>query len=249
MERSLYYFVSDVHLGLDVKDPEARERRFVDFLRSIDAERTHSLFLLGDIWDFWYEYRDVIPKGYVRVLGSLVDLLDKGVEVYFFEGNHDIWTFSYLESLGIRKLQQPHFVELSGRTFCLGHGDGLGPGMVTYKFLRSLFHCRFLQKCFSALHPWFAYRIGNGWSKSSRVAKSFEYVFRGEEEPLYKYCVEVSSRRHVDYFVFGHYHTYEDMTLPSGSRLLMLKDWMDGSPYFFFDGSTGTLGYSPNRDQ
>ena len=185
MKRTLTYFVSDVHLGLDVKDPAGREARFVQFLRSIPAERTETLYLLGDIWDFWYEYRDVVPKGYVRVFGALTDLMDRGVRVRFFPGNHDIWAYSYFESLGMEKLEQPYVTEIGGKRFCLGHGDGLGPGMRGYKIMRAAFHNRFLQILFSALHPWFAFRL-------------------------------------------------------AGARLMVLKDWMDQSPYFLFDAEVLT---------
>ena len=123
MNRKLTYFVSDVHLGLQVGDPAAREARFVEFLRSL-PEDTESLYLLGDIWDFWYEYRDVVPKGYVRVFGAIADLIDRGVGVYFFQGNHDVWTYSYFEELGMKRLEQPALVDVDGKLFCLGHGDG-----------------------------------------------------------------------------------------------------------------------------
>ena len=126
MGKKLTYFVSDVHLGLQVADPAAREARFVGFLRSL-PEETAALYLLGDIWDFWYEYRDVVPKGYVRVLAAIQDLMDRGVDVYFLQGNHDVWTYSYFEELGMKRLEQPALVEIGGRMFCLGHGDGLGP--------------------------------------------------------------------------------------------------------------------------
>ena len=129
----LTYFVSDVHLGLQVSDPDERESRFVGFLNSLPQE-TESLYLLGDIWDFWYEYRDVVPKGYVRVFAALQALMDRGVNVYFFQGNHDIWTYSYFESMGMKKLVQPCVVEIGGRRFCLGHGDGLCPyGLPVHK--------------------------------------------------------------------------------------------------------------------
>ena len=107
-DRTLVYFVSDVHLGLDVNDPADREARFVSFLKSIPKDRAKSLYLLGDIWDFWYEYHDVVPKGYVRVFAALMDLMDAGVEVCFFQGNHDIWCFHYFEEMGIRILRQPY---------------------------------------------------------------------------------------------------------------------------------------------
>ena len=128
MTKRYTYFVSDVHLGLQVQDPARREARFVEFLRGIPAEETEALYLLGDIWDFWYEYKDVVPKGYVKVLAALMDLMDAGVKVYFFTGNHDIWAYSYFRELGMIVLEQPYVTTIGGKRFCLGHGDGLGPG-------------------------------------------------------------------------------------------------------------------------
>lgn len=229
------YFVSDVHLGLQVADPAARERRFVDFLRSL-PEDAEALYLLGDIWDFWYEYRDVVPKGYARVFAAIQDLIERGVSVYFFSGNHDIWTYSYFEELGMKRLHQPALVEIAGKKFCLGHGDGLGPVPAGYMFIRRMFHCRPLQVLFSMLHPWIAYRLGNTWSRHSRLSHDEVYVFKGEEEPLYKFAAGYEQNHDVDYFVFGHYHASVDMTLPRGSRFLVLKDWLSGSPYMVFDG-------------
>lgn len=233
------YFVSDVHLGLQVGDPAERESRFVAFLRSL-PEETESLYLLGDVWDFWYEYRDVVPKGYIRVFSALQDLMDRGVSVYFFQGNHDVWTYSYFEELGMKKLSQPYCVEIAGKTFCLGHGDGLGPVPFGYRFLRGLFHNRLAQFLFSLLHPWIAFRFGNGWSKGNRLSHDKEYVFRGEDEPLYKFAESFSRENKVDYFVFGHYHESVDLELSSGSRLLILEDWITSSPFICFDGETIT---------
>ena len=236
MDRKLTYFVSDVHLGLQVNDPAGRERRFVDFLTSL-PEETAALYLLGDIWDFWYEYRDVVPKGYVRVFAALQSLMDRGVDVYFFQGNHDIWTYSYFEELGMKKLTQPSVVEIEGKRFCLGHGDGLGPTPFGYRLIKFIFNNRTIQTLFSMLHPWIAYRIGNVWSKHSRLSHNEEYVFRGAEESLYKFSENYSTENKVDYFIFGHYHAAADETLPGGARLLLLKDWMTSSPYISFDGS------------
>lgn len=243
------YFVSDVHLGLQVADPEARELRFVEFLKNL-PEETDALYLLGDIWDFWYEYRDVVPKGYVRVLAALQSLMDRGVKVYFFQGNHDVWTYSYFEELGMKRLEQPACVEISGRTFCLGHGDGLGPVPFGYRLLRGIFHCRLLQFLFSLLHPWIAFRLGNSWSRRNRLARHEEYVFKGVEEPLYVFADEFSAQRKVDYFVFGHYHTeVNGLKLPSGASLHILKDWMDGAPYLYFDGISMVGGSFQKSDQ
>lgn len=239
-KRTLNYFVSDVHLGLDVKDPADREARFVRFLREIPPRRTEALYLLGDIWDFWYEYRDVVPKGYVKVFAALTDLMDAGVKVYFFRGNHDIWSYSYFESLGMIRLEQPCVTEIGGKVFCLGHGDGLGPGMHGYKVMRAAFRNPLLQFLFSMLHPWLAFRLGKGWSRRSRLAKSETYVFRGAEEPLYAWCEEFAAGRRTDYFVFGHFHARTELDLPCGARLMILGDWMTDSPYFLFDGEVLT---------
>lgn len=243
MSRTLTYFVADVHLGLDVKDMRAREARFVEFLRSIPPQRTESLYMLGDIWDFWYEYHDVVPKGYVRVFSTLMDLRDAGVRLYFFPGNHDIWCYSYFQSMGIEILQQPYLTQIGGKTFCLGHGDGLGQGMFWYKLMRGVFRNKLFQTIFSFLHPWLAFRIGKSWSKGSRLAKSLSYEFKGEKERLYGYADSFSKTTSVDYFIFGHYHAKADLTLPSGSRLLVLKDWMDASSYCVFDSDTGEMKF------
>ena len=239
MSNTRTYFVSDVHLGLQVADPAGRETRFVDFLRGL-PEDTGALYLLGDIWDFWYEYRDVVPKGYVRVFAALQDLMDRGVKVYFFQGNHDVWTYSYFEELGMIRLTQPAVVEIAGKKFCLGHGDGLGPVPRGYRFLRSLFHNRIVQAMFSMLHPWLAFRFGNGWSKENRLARKEEYVFKGEDEPLYKFAADFAKTHEVDHFIFGHYHVAVSMTLPSGASFNILKDWIDASPYICFDGENLT---------
>ena len=246
MPRNLTYFVSDVHLGLQVSDPSSREARFVSFLKGIPAAETESLYLLGDIWDFWYEYRDVVPKGYIRVFAALQELMDAGVQVYFFPGNHDIWTYRYFEELGMHRLEQPYVTAIGDRIFCLGHGDGLGPVDPGYRILRGIFHNRFFQACFSTLHPWLAFRLGNGWSRKSRLGKSIGYDFQGEGEPICRFCIDYNARRTaageppVDIFLFGHYHCAVD--LPVGkARLLMLRDWISESNWIVFDAGTGIV--------
>ena len=249
--RTLVYFVSDVHLGLAVNDPADREERFVRFLEGIPGDRTLALYLLGDIWDFWYEYRDVVPKGYSMVFASLSGLIREGVKVYFFKGNHDMWCFSYFKELGMEILEQPYLVEIGGKSFCLGHGDGLGPGHFWYKVMRKGFRSKALQWLFSTFVPVrLAFALGNGWSRKSRVARNEEYVFRGSEEPLYKWAEEYSRENKVDYFIFGHFHVSEDLTLPGGSRLLVLKDWMQpqSSNWILFDLMSGCLGISQNME-
>ncbi|MBQ9310091.1 MAG: UDP-2,3-diacylglucosamine diphosphatase [Bacteroidales bacterium] len=238
MTRNKVYFVADVHLGLKAGDPAGRERRFVSWLKSLPVQETSALYLLGDIWDFWYEYRDVVPREGTRVIAELIRLMDEGVEVVFFPGNHDIWCYNYFESLGIRKLQQPQRVEIGGRRFLLGHGDALGGAAFGYRIMLWAFHNRVLQKLFSTLHPWFAFRFGTDWSNSNR-RKHGGYKFRGAEEPLYKFCVEQCAAQPADYCIFGHFHDSVDLTLPGGERLIVLKDWIGGGEHFAcFDGET-----------
>lgn len=247
MSRRLTYFVSDVHLGLDVKDPAAREARFVSFLYSL-PEETDALYMLGDIWDFWYEYRDVVPKGYVRVFAALQMLMDRGVKVFFFPGNHDVWTYSYFESLGMKKLSQPALVDIAGSRFCLGHGDNLGPVPFGSRIVHAVFNSRILQTLFSTIHPWVAFRFAHSWSKNSRLSHDSGYVFGSHDEPLYEFAKGFSESNHVDHFIFGHYHQEVHMKMPSGACLHLLDDWMEGCSYFFFDGenlvSSGNPGGS-----
>lgn len=252
MSRSLTYFVSDVHLGLDHKDPSDREARFVDFLRSIPAAETERLYLLGDIWDFWYEYRDVVPKGYVRVFSALMDLMDAGVEVCFFRGNHDVWTYSYFESLGMKVLDRPLVTSIGGHVFCLAHGDGLGPCPFGYRMLRAIFHNRVLQALFSCLHPWLAFRLGNNWSRHSRLARDCDYIFDPATAPVVRFAEDFVCEPRPEYFIFGHYHVEVEHRLKNGASLFILKDWMDSSPYLRFDATSGLIsmccGHSQNRE-
>lgn len=239
MERTKVYFVADVHLGLDLNDPKGREDRFVSFLKSIRTGDTKALYLLGDIWDFWYEYKDVVPKEAARVVSELVQLMDEGVEVYFFEGNHDMWTFSFFESLGMKKLHQPAYVDIAGKTFCLGHGDALGGAKPGYRVMLKVFHSKVARFFFSQLHPWVAFRFALKWSNSNRRSHS-PYHFRGEEEPLYRFAAAEPGQ--ADYFVFGHFHDKVDMVMPSGARFIVLKDWMDGGqPAGRFDSVTSSF--------
>jgi len=248
MPKHLTYFASDVHLGLPAGDPAQRERNFVRFLKGIDPSETQALYLLGDIFDFWYEYRFVVPKGGVRTLGAITDLIDAGVKVYFFQGNHDLWTFHYFEELGMIKLQQPHVVEIGDKLFCLGHGDGLGPGNHWYKFVKGVFSKRWAQVMFSTLHPWIAFKWATGWSQRSRAEKPIAYTFRGADEPLYKFCKDFQSHSPVHYFIFGHYHSRVDMPVGQ-ARLLILGDWMTASNWMVFDSETGEItSVSPEKE-
>ncbi|MCK9625697.1 MAG: UDP-2,3-diacylglucosamine diphosphatase [Bacteroidales bacterium] len=233
-----YYFVSDVHLGLKVGDSRERELAFVSFLKSLPKE-TKALYLLGDIFDFWFEYRDVVPKGYVRTLGELARLCDEGVEVYFFKGNHDCWTFGYLEEeLGVKVLDQPYITEIDGKIFCLGHGDGLWGEDKVYKIMRSIFRSRICIFLFSLLHSRIAFMFGSGWSRKRRLKYGSSYNFRGEEEPLYKFANEFGKDKKIDYYIFGHIHSPAKIDIPSGGTMYVLGDWMKDRDYLNFSGRT-----------
>lgn len=248
-ERDLTFFASDVHLGLNVADPVAREARFVAFLRSIPVTRTKALYLLGDIWDFWYEYKHVVPKGYVKVFAAITDLIESGVDVYFFPGNHDIWVYHYFENLGMKVVRDRWLVtEIDGKRFVLSHGDGLGRGMYGYKFMRAIFHGRFFQVLFSLLHPRIAFGLGNTWSRRSRLAKRAKYVFKGESEPLYGWADGIAAKEKADFVICGHYHCPYRATLSSGAEMLLLDSWMDGSPYLCFSPKSGMSGSLPNME-
>lgn len=242
MQPTDVYFVSDVHLGLQVMDPAERERRFVDFLRRINVPQTRALYLLGDIFDFWYEWKYTVPKGYVQVLAAFQDLIASGVELYFFQGNHDVWTYSYFEQMGLRRLIQPCFVEIDGKVFCLGHGDALGRTTAGYRFLRWMFHNKVLQWCFNLIHPTIAMALGNAWSRNNRLARREQYVWKGEQEPLVRYARAVLTRRHVDFFIFGHFHVSADYPLgqkegaaeASAARIIMLDSWIYNDNFFVY---------------
>lgn len=238
--RTLVYFAADVHLGYAGADPAEREERFLSFLRGIPRDAL-ALYLLGDIWDFWYEYRDVVPREGARVVAELVALMDAGVEVYFFSGNHDIWTYSFFSNLGMHKFDGVQTLRIGEKTFCLGHGDDIGTGRGAYGFMLKVFRSRFAQALFSTLHPWVAYRLALGWSGGKRRSRG-AYVFRGQEEPLYRFA----AAQKADFCIFGHYHCNVDMPLDGGGRLVILGDWISGGqPHAVFDTATSCLTVSP----
>ena len=242
MERTKVYFTADVHLGLATADPKEREDRFVSWLKSLPRD-AKALYLLGDIWDFWYEYRDVVPKEGARVIAQLIDLMDNGVEVWFMPGNHDIWCYRYFESLGMHKILQPYRTEIGGRRFCLGHGDRLKDARLGYRLMLWVFNNRVLQALFSTLHPWFAFRFGTSWSKKSRYTHT-PYQWKGSEEPLVRFAEEeIAAGRTADYFIFGHYHLDARQALSDGSELFVMNTWLKGgTPCLIFDGQSLTTG-------
>ena len=231
------YFVSDVHLGAPALSNNAeREKLFVKWLEEIRHDAC-MLFLMGDIFDYWFEYKRVVPRGFTRTLGKIAEIADSGIPVHFFTGNHDIWVFDYLpRELGIHVHHQEVSVELLGKKFFLAHGDGLDPFDKGYLFLKKIFTNRFFQWAFSHIHPNLGIAIAHGWSKKSRIAKGNGEAFKEENEGLYVFSKSVLEKENVDYFVFGHRHLLLNLPIGEKSSFIILGDWIVNYSYGVFDG-------------
>ncbi len=244
------YFLSDFHLGIpDHSSSLKREKKIVDFLEKIKKE-TAVLFIVGDLFDFWFEYRKVIPKGYVRILGKLAELSDAGIQLHFFVGNHDMWMSGYFEKeLNIPVYYQPASFEFNGQRFLVGHGDGLGPGDYGYKFLKRIFRNPLCKWFFSLVPPYFGIGLAAMMSKGSRsVTGETDARFLGEDkEWLIIYCREQLKQNSYDYFVFGHRHLPIDFQLSATSRYINLGDWIRYYTYAVFDGQSMTLNSYTNE--
>ena len=240
MEKSVkIYFASDVHLGLYPYDKSrVREKYFVRWLEEIRKDATE-IYLLGDIFDYWYEYKKVVPRGFTRTLGKLAEISDSGIPIHFFTGNHDVWVFDYLpEELGVILHTEPINIVLEGKKFFLAHGDGLGPGDLGFKFIRWAFHNKVLQWVYSHLHPNFTMRFAHWWSRKSRYSKGIAEAFQGEEKELQLlFAREKLKEEHFDYFVFGHRHVPMDIKLNENSRMVNLGEWIFSFTYAVFDGT------------
>jgi UDP-2,3-diacylglucosamine hydrolase len=222
------YFASDVHLGAPaLKFNKERELLFVDWLKRISQDAS-MIFLLGDIFDFWFEYKKVAPRGFVRLLGTLAEICDSGIPVHFFIGNHDIWVFDYLPKETGVIVHRKHFItELNGKKFFLSHGDDPGRKDKGYQLLQGLFRNRFAQWAFAKIHPDLAFRLAHYWSKHSRLYKGVNGAgFLGEDkEDQIIFARDVLSKEHFDFFVFGHRHLALDFQLAQNSRLILLGEW------------------------
>ncbi len=236
------YFISDLHLGLDDKSIGLeREKIIVSWLDEIkhDAEE---LFLLGDVFDFWFEYRQVIPKGYTRFLGKLAELADAGIAIHFFIGNHDLWAKDYLvREIGMSTYREPEVFIRQGKKLFLAHGDGLGPADYKYKFLKLIFTNRFLQWVFRWLHPDIGVFLAHAWSHKSRYQYNAVKPFLGEKEWLVLYSKEQLEKEHFDYFVFGHRHFPIAYPLSEKSLYINLGDWLTQFHYACLENGTMTL--------
>lgn len=234
------YFASDFHLGLDLQESSAdREKRIVKWLSEI-IDKTEELYLLGDLFDYWFEYKSVVPRGHLRFLAKLTEFTDRGIPVHVFTGNHDMWMFDYLATeVGATIHRDPIIKEFYGKTFFLGHGDGLGPGDHGYKFIKKVFRSKINQWLFARLHPNLAIWLMRRFSTTSREAQTEENQFLGaDKEWLVLYCEKKIQQENIDYFIFGHRHLPIDHVLSNGqSRYINSGDWMRHNTYVECHGS------------
>jgi len=238
------FFASDFHLGVPTPEESLqREKRICAWLDSIKHE-AHSIYLLGDIFDFWFEYRNAIPKGFIRLQGKLAELRDAGIPIIFFTGNHDMWMFDYFPNeLGIPVYRNPQVLVVGNQKLMIGHGDGLGPGDHTYKVIKKFFNSGLCQWLFARIHPNLGIGIANYWSRKSRISnQKREEKFQDEKsEYLWVYCSEVEKTNHHDYYIFGHRHLPLDLKVGDRSRYINLGEWVHFNTYAVYDGATVEL--------
>ena len=246
MAQKKIYFLSDFHLGAPNAEASLeREKKICRFLDSIKTN-AEEIFIVGDMFDFWFEYRQVVPKGYVRLLGKLAELTDAGIKIHFFVGNHDMWMNNYLQTeLNIPVYFEPKEFEFKQKKFLIGHGDGLGPGDKGYKFIKKIFRNPACQWLFGILPPYLGIGLANYFSRKSRAKTGLvDEVFLGEEnEWLIIYSKEVLQKQHYDYFIFGHRHLPIDVKLKNNSRYINLGEWIKYFSYAEFDGEELYLKY------
>jgi UDP-2,3-diacylglucosamine hydrolase len=237
------YFASDFHFGVpDLESSRKREDLFIRWLDEVKDD-AGEIFLMGDLFDFWFEYKTVVPKGYTRLLGKLAEISDSGVKLHLFRGNHDMWAFDYLKrEIGIDIHRDPEIRNFSGQIFYLGHGDGLGPGDHGYKFIKKVFQCRFNQWLFRWLHPDIGIRLGLFWSRKSRYATQNKEDLENSEISLISSRLSVHCRKvletypEIGFFIFGHWHYPLEIKLSETCIQVSLGDWLTHFTYAVFDG-------------
>ncbi len=243
--RNKIYFASDIHLGaLGYQSSRDREARIVRWLDSIKHD-AHELFLVGDVFDFWFEYKTVVPRGYIRFLGKLAELVDSGVKLYLFKGNHDMWMFDYfVKELNATIISDELILDRQGKKLYLHHGDGLGPGDKKYKVLKKVFRSPVCQWLFERLHPNLGVGIANRWSQHSRLANATgqdQKLF--ENEWLVSFARDVLKTANYDYFIFGHRHIPMVIELSSTSKYVNLGEWIFSNSYAVMENGTVQLCY------
>ncbi|MFN8437181.1 MAG: UDP-2,3-diacylglucosamine diphosphatase [Cytophagales bacterium] len=234
------YFASDFHLGTpDEQSSFEREKKIIRWLDEIKND-AQVIVLLGDIFDFWFEYKYVIPKGFVRFIGKLAELSDAGIELIFFTGNHDMWMFDYFPTqFNVQIYRQALTLVVNHKKLFLHHGDGLGPYDKKYKFLKLFFNSKICQWMFAKLHPWIGFGIATNWSRSSRAANhENDEKFLGKDEWLWQYVQNLHLSQPHDYYIMGHRHLFMDLPVGESGRYVNLGEWIKNSNFVIFD-STG----------
>jgi UDP-2,3-diacylglucosamine hydrolase len=241
------YFASDFHLGIDAKHTSREREMFICKWLSEIQDSAEAIYLLGDIFDFWFEYGKVIPKGFNRFLGKLAEIKDMNIPVFIFTGNHDMWMFDYFEKeLNIPVFRDPITVELKSKVFHLGHGDGLGPGDYSYKLIKGIFRNRICQTLFSLVPPGIGMRLAHYWSRKSRLNQSEPEFLGADREWIIQYAEEHLKNHKIDYYIFGHRHLPIRYELSNGtSSYFNLGDWMQHYSYAEFDGEDVMLREFP----
>lgn len=238
------YFASDFHLGAPNKSESfKRELRIIKWMDQI-KDSAAGIFLVGDLFDFWHEYKKVIPKGFVRFQAKIAALTDSNIPVYIFTGNHDLWMQDYFkEELGAEVFKAPIQLQVNDQKILVGHGDGLGPGDYQYKFLKKVFQNRMCKWLFRQIHPDLGIRIANGWSTHSRISSSSAETdqFLGDGEWLLAYAKETEKEYHFDYYIFGHRHLPIDEQVNEKARYINLGEWVHYNTYASFDGKKFVL--------
>jgi len=239
------YFASDNHLGApNFEESLVREKKFVSWLDTVKKD-ADAIFLVGDIFDFWFEYKQVVPKGFTRTLGKIAEITDAGIPIHLFVGNHDMWLVDYFEKeLNLIVYKNPKELNINDKVFLIGHGDGLGPGDSSFKRMKKVFRNSFFQWCFRWIHPDIGIKLGKYLSNSNKLlSTNKDLKFNGnEEEWLTKYCRSKLKQKHYDFFVFGHRHIPLEVELNGSSKYINLGDWVTHFTYAEFDGDSVSLG-------
>lgn len=239
-ELTKIYFASDFHLGTpNFNESLIRERKIVSWLNTVKKDASE-IYLMGDIFDFWFEYKYTVPKGFTRFLGTIAHIVDSGIPVHFFIGNHDMWMFDYLEKeLGVTIHRKQDIYKLGNKTFFLGHGDGLGPGDNKYKFLKKVFANPISHWFFARVHSNLSFMIANNWSKASRKKGKEPQIFLGEDkEWLISYCKrKLKEHQNIDFFLFGHRHLPITHKINESCTYINTGDWLNHFTYAEFDGN------------
>ena len=239
------YFCSDNHLGSPNRNLSLeREKIFITWLDQIKID-AQAIFFLGDLFDFWFEYKKVVPKGFTRLFGKLAELSDSGIDLFFFVGNHDCWIGNYFEDeLGINVFHKKVDLNIGNYNILIGHGDGLGPGDNKYKFLKLLFRNPILKKLFSFIHPDIGISLGKFLSQKNKIISGDEKVFESEDkEMLFSYCKDVLKTKYYHFFIFGHRHIPLELDLGNNSKYFNTGDWITHFSYLVYDGNSFNLNY------